>query len=197
MLIDVVRKAMRVVSTSTDDEIYVYIEAAKADMLRLGIRKELIEDERTMHPMVQHAIMCYCTGSYGLENPYATQYLANYTRIVTSLVNSSLNETIYGITSQQVEETEPCEPETEENPYTRQSDIEGMYRYRGSVMAGELLPTEGLEVGDVWNIESDSQYGAAGANVAWNGVAWDTLGEVFKVPTMTDSEIDEIMGGDG
>ena len=98
MLTDIVRKALRVTSTMTDDEIKVYVEAAKADMLRLGIRRELIEDERTMHPMVRHAIMCYCVGSYGLENPYSTQYLTNYTRIVTSLVNSSLNETIHAMT---------------------------------------------------------------------------------------------------
>lgn len=95
MLIDVVRKAIRVESTYTDDEIEVYIEAAKADMRRLGIRKELVEDESTMHPMVKHAIMCYCAGSYGLENTDAPRYRTSYYRIVTGLVNSSLNESLY------------------------------------------------------------------------------------------------------
>lgn len=95
MLIDIVRKAMRVTSTMTDDEIEVYIEAAKADMIRMGIRDELVTDERTMHPMVKHAIMCYCAGSYGLENTDAPRYRTSYYRIVTNLVNSSLNETLY------------------------------------------------------------------------------------------------------
>lgn len=95
MLIDIVRKAIRVESTYTDDEIEVYIEAAKADMRRLGIRKELVEDEATMHPMVKHAIMCYCAGSYGLENTDAPRYRTSYYRIVTNLVNSSLNESLY------------------------------------------------------------------------------------------------------
>lgn len=95
MLIDTVRKALRVTSTATDDEIQVYIDAAKADMLRIGIRDELINDEETMHPMVKHAIMCYCAGSYGLENTDATRYRTSYYRIVTNLANSTLNESLY------------------------------------------------------------------------------------------------------
>lgn len=95
MLIDVVRKALRVTSTVTDDEIQVYIDAAKADMRRIGIRKELVEDEENMHPMVKHAIMCYCAGSYGLENTDAPRYRTSYYRIITSLANSTLNESLY------------------------------------------------------------------------------------------------------
>jgi hypothetical protein len=73
----------------------VYIDAAKADMLRIGIRDELIRDEATMHPMVKHAIMCYCAGSYGLENTDAARYRTSYYRIVTNLANSTLNESLY------------------------------------------------------------------------------------------------------
>lgn len=53
------------------------------------------------------------------------------------------------------------------------------YVYKGSVAAEEDLPTEGLRVGDVYNIESESSYGDAGVNVAWNGSEWDSLGGVF------------------
>jgi hypothetical protein len=124
MLIDVVRKAMRVTSTMTDDEIEIYIEAAKADMRRLGIRAELIADEKTMHPMVKHAIMCYCASSYGLENPDATRYHNDYVWIVTSLVNSSLNETLY---EEPVEEptSEPAEEPDGETPDGNSQDEGG------------------------------------------------------------------------
>lgn len=117
MLIDIVRKAVRVDSTCTDDEIEVYIEAAKADMRRLGIRKELVDDETTMHPMVKHAIMCYCAGSYGLENTDAPRYRTSYYRIVTNLVNSSLNESLYEEPEQA--DTTPDNPDTAiDNPDT-------------------------------------------------------------------------------
>lgn len=48
-------------------------------------------------------------------------------------------------------------------------------RYRGTVATADLLPLN-PDVGDMYNIESKSIYGEAGMNVAWNGVAWDTMG---------------------
>lgn len=76
--------------------------------------------------------------------------------------------------------------------YARKSDIGGVYKYRGSVAAVANLPSSGQSTGDVYNIESASAYGAAGANVAWNGTAWDTLGEVFSVDSITNADIDSI-----
>lgn len=48
-------------------------------------------------------------------------------------------------------------------------------RYKGTVATADLLPLN-PDVGDMYNIESKSIYGEAGMNVAWNGVAWDTMG---------------------
>ena len=48
-------------------------------------------------------------------------------------------------------------------------------RYRGTVATADLLPLN-PDIGDMYNIESKSVYGEAGMNVAWNGVAWDTMG---------------------
>lgn len=79
-----------------------------------------------------------------------------------------------------------------DNTYAKKSDISGIYKYKGSVASASVLPSTGQSVGDVYNIETASQYGAAGANVAWNGTTWDTLGEVFAVTAMTNEEIDEI-----
>ena len=52
-----------------------------------------------------------------------------------------------------------------------------VYKYRGSKPTYNDLPTEGMTVGDVWNIEiDDADHGIkAGDNVAWNGTAWDRL----------------------
>lgn len=77
--------------------------------------------------------------------------------------------------------------------YAKKTDIAGMYRYMGSVANEAALPTTGMATGDVYNIEAASSYGGAGANVAWNGTAWDSLGEVFTIVSITNSEIDTIV----
>lgn len=71
--------------------------------------------------------------------------------------------------------------------------VSGLYKYKGSVANEAALPTSGQTTGDVYNIEAASTYGAAGANVAWNGSAWDSLGEIFSIDNITNTEIDTIV----
>lgn len=77
--------------------------------------------------------------------------------------------------------------------YALKSDITGMYKYKGSVATASALPTTGQTTGDVYNIEAASTYGGAGMNVAWNGTAWDPLGEVFTITNISNGEIDTIV----
>lgn len=58
--------------------------------------------------------------------------------------------------------------------------IVGIYRYKGTKQYYSDLPTEGMELGDTYNIANsftieDTVY-PAGVNVAWNGDDWDPLG---------------------
>ena len=76
--------------------------------------------------------------------------------------------------------------------YAKKSEITNMYKYCGSVASTEKLPTTGQRTGDVYNIEAASKYGAAGMNVAWNGTAWDPLGEIFTITAITNAQIDAI-----
>lgn len=76
--------------------------------------------------------------------------------------------------------------------YALKSDITNMYKYKGSVTDASKLPTTGQTTGDVYNIEAASAYGGAGMNVAWNGSAWDPLGEIFTITAITNAKIDEI-----
>lgn len=78
------------------------------------------------------------------------------------------------------------------NTYAKKTDIAQMYKYKGSVATADKLPTSGQTIGDVYNIEAASTYGSAGANVAWNGSAWDSLGEIFEITSITNTEIDNI-----
>jgi hypothetical protein len=71
--------------------------------------------------------------------------------------------------------------------YALKSDIVNMYKYKGSVASYALLPSTGNVNGDVYNVETDGQ------NYAWNGTAWDSLGGVFAVSEITNSDIDAIL----
>ncbi len=77
--------------------------------------------------------------------------------------------------------------------YALKSEIAGAYIYKGSVQTADNLPTSGQTIGDVYNIVAASRYGQAGANVAWNGSAWDTLGETFEIGdgTVTTAKIND------
>ena len=61
------------------------------------------------------------------------------------------------------------------------------YVYKGSVATYSALPSS-AEVDDGWvyNVES------TGMNYAWNGSAWDALGETFSITAITNAEIDTI-----
>lgn len=59
------------------------------------------------------------------------------------------------------------------NYYTK-SEVDGkvssVYKYKGTVATYSALPSTGLTIGDVYNVESD------GSNYAWVGTTWDKLG---------------------
>lgn len=71
--------------------------------------------------------------------------------------------------------------------YALKSDIASMYRYKGSVATVAALPSSGNTTGDVYNVE------ASGMNYAWDGTAWDSLGEIFQITSITNAEIDAIV----
>ena len=71
--------------------------------------------------------------------------------------------------------------------YALKADITNMYKYKGSVATVSALPSSGNTTGDVYNVE------ATGMNYAWNGSAWDALGEIFTITSISNGEIDTIV----
>ncbi len=71
--------------------------------------------------------------------------------------------------------------------YALKTDITNMYKYKGSVATVSALPAAGNAAGDVYNVEAN------GMNYAWNGTAWDALGEIFSITAISNSEIDTIV----
>lgn len=67
--------------------------------------------------------------------------------------------------------------------YAKKADISTAFRYRGSVDTYSALPTNGVAVGDVYNVvAADASHDInAGDNVAWNGNGWDNLSGVVDL----------------
>lgn len=70
-----------------------------------------------------------------------------------------------------------------DSTYAKKSDISTAFRYRGSVDTYSNLPTNGVAVGDVYNVvAADASHDInAGDNVAWNGNSWDNLSGVVDL----------------
>lgn len=76
---------------------------------------------------------------------------------------------------------------TAESTYAKKTDISGVYKFKGSVATYSALPSTGVSAGDVYNVEADDM------NYAWTGEAWDPLGSLFSIESITNSEIDTIL----
>lgn len=77
--------------------------------------------------------------------------------------------------------------------------VSSAYKYKGSVATVANLPSSGNTVGDVYDVQSN------GVNYAWDGTAWDALGQVIDLSTLwakseltaiTTAEIDTIVDGE-
>lgn len=61
--------------------------------------------------------------------------------------------------------------------------LAGAFHYKGSVATFAELPSQDVEVGDVWNVaQAAPEHNVkAGDNVAWNGVSWDVLSGIVDL----------------
>lgn len=76
---------------------------------------------------------------------------------------------------------------TAESTYAKKTDLAGLYKYKGSVASVSDLPSTGQTTGDVYNVE------ATGMNYAWDGTAWDNLGAIFTITSISNAQIDTIL----
>lgn len=88
-LLDEMKLNLRVTGDWADDEITMLIEGAKADMVRVGVERPLVEEGD--HPLVKNAIACYCKSRFGFDNPDARRFEGLYRQCVCDLLNSSAN----------------------------------------------------------------------------------------------------------
>ena len=92
-LLSDIKVAVRVSSEATDAEIQMWVDAALADMGRVGIREELLDysDGDLDNSLVKAAVTCYVKASYGYDVEERAQFEDSYRRIVCGLLNSPAN----------------------------------------------------------------------------------------------------------
>lgn len=92
-LLDDMKLAVRIKSDGYDDELNMLIAAAKSDMLRCGVRPELVNPPAggEVAPLVRMAVYCYCKAHYGYDNDEASRFGASYRQTVIDLLNSDAN----------------------------------------------------------------------------------------------------------
>lgn len=86
-LLEDIRRVTRTSSEAFDDEIQMLIDAALADMRRVGINPTLLEEE-TLHPLAKTAIAMYVKANYGYDNDEAERFADAYEATKRDLKNS-------------------------------------------------------------------------------------------------------------
>lgn len=86
-LIDDVKVSLRVTSSAFDTEVQMLIDAAIADMGRVGVDEALLSTT-TPGDLVNVAIHCYAKANFGYDNPEAGRFNEMYRQTVCDLINS-------------------------------------------------------------------------------------------------------------
>ena len=78
--------------------------------------------------------------------------------------------------------------------YALKTDLQTVVNFKGTVANWAALPSSGQTAGDMYIVTTaDATHGLpSNGNVIWTGSAWDVIGEVFAVETISTSEIDSL-----
>lgn len=109
-LLDDAKLALRVSGTVFDAEIEMLVDAARADLRRIGVRERLLE-EGYENSLVRTAVCCYCKANFGYDVKERAQFEESYRRIAVDLANSSANVAADYDESQFPKPKEPEAPE--------------------------------------------------------------------------------------
>lgn len=100
-----------------------------------------------------------------------TKNTGTYSKPSGGIPKSDLSSTVQ--TSLSKADSALQEHQSLSNYYTKSEvdeKVSSVYKYKGTVATYSALPSTGLTIGDVYNVESD------GSNYAWTGTTWDKLG---------------------
>ncbi|MFD1176869.1 head-tail connector protein [Paenibacillus puldeungensis] len=87
MLLEKIKKALRVSSIAFDEEISDLISAAQQDLKLSGVMGEKAISETD--PLIIRAVTVYCKANFGFDNPDAEKLQESYKMIKTHLTLSA------------------------------------------------------------------------------------------------------------
>lgn len=93
-LLDDIKTTLRIKSSAYDSEVQMHIDAAIADMRRVGINDELLNEDN-MAALPKQAVAMFVKARFGYDNDEASRFEEAYRRTVIDLLNSTAN-TAYG-----------------------------------------------------------------------------------------------------
>ncbi len=82
MLLESVKRELRVKNTAFDSEIQSLIDASLLDLKIPQIARNKITES---DPLIKRAIILYCKANFGLENPDSEKYQKAYDNLVQKL----------------------------------------------------------------------------------------------------------------
>lgn len=107
-------------SSPFDEELTMLIGAAERDLLRVGIRKELVHpEEGDITPDIEQCITLYVKCHFGYDNNEAPRFGESYRMAVCDLMNSRANSAAH-----KRHHRKPCEPSEPVNPDDEPSEPE-------------------------------------------------------------------------
>lgn len=74
-MLDKIKLSLRINNNAYDDEVLSLIEACKLDLKISGIASSLINDT---DPLIKQAIISYCKGNFGYDNPDSEKFKQSY-----------------------------------------------------------------------------------------------------------------------
>ena len=86
-LLDDVKIALRVTTNALDSEITLWIGAAKADMERVGVPSDKLQDNIS-DPYIKSAITLFVKAHFGYDNSEAPRFQESYRQMVKDILNS-------------------------------------------------------------------------------------------------------------
>lgn len=86
-LIDDAKVALRVTTDRLDSEVQMLVDAAVADMRRVGVPDDLLYED-TMDPYVKAAVILFVKASFGYDNSEASRFQNSYRQMVKDILNS-------------------------------------------------------------------------------------------------------------
>lgn len=89
-LLEEVKIILRVSSEVYDTEVQMLIDAAIADMKRVGIEETLLDPE-SLEAQAKMAVACYCKAHFGFDNSEQESFDSIYRQKVVDLLNSPAN----------------------------------------------------------------------------------------------------------